>query len=70
MNGPEAIAAIQQLGLSQRKFARLAGLAANSVTGWANGSQPHGPAVTLLRLLLERPELVQVLERWDEDVKR
>ena len=62
MNGPQAIDAIRALGLSQAKFARLSRLHPNAITKWANGSQPHGPAVSLLLLLQERPELVAVLE--------
>jgi len=62
MDGKSAIAAINELGLSQARFARLVGLHPNAVTKWANGSQPHGPAVSLLQLLIERPELVAVLE--------
>lgn len=62
MTGPEAVAIIKELGLSQARFARLAELHKNAVTKWANGSQPHGPAVVLLKLLVGRPELVQVLE--------
>ena len=63
MTGPEAIEAIQELGLSQARFARLAGLHKNAVTKWANGAQPHGPAIVLLKLLLRRPEIVQLIER-------
>lgn len=62
MTGPQAVATIKQLGLSQARFARLAELHKNAVTKWANGAQPHGPAVVLLKLLKSRPELVGVLE--------
>ena len=64
MTGPEAVATIERLGLSQARFARMVDLHPNAITKWANGAQPHGPAVTLLRLLDDRPELVQVLEAW------
>lgn len=63
MNGPEAVSCIKELGLSQARFARMVGLHQNAITKWANGAQPHGPAVTLLRLLKERPELIPVVER-------
>lgn len=63
MDGKSAIAAINELDLSQARFARLAGLHPNAITKWANGAQPHGPAIALLQLLLERPELIPVLER-------
>lgn len=66
MTGPEAVEIIRELGISQAQFARLAQLNKNSVTKWVNGSQPHGPAVVLLMLLRERPELLKLLERWEE----
>lgn len=62
MKGKEAISIIHGLGISQAKFARLAGLSANAVSNWAKGQEPAGPAATLLRLLEARPELVAVLE--------
>lgn len=61
MTGPEAIAILDRLGLSQRQFALLVGLHPNTVTKWANGTPPGGPAVALLRLLDSRPEDVEVL---------
>ena len=63
MTGPQAVEIIQSLGVSQARFARMAGMHPNAITKWANGTPPSGPAVALLRLLAERPELVQVLER-------
>ena len=63
MTGPEACKIITQLQISKARFARLAGLHPNAITKWMDGSQPHGPAVTLLRLLVERPELIAVIER-------
>jgi DNA-binding transcriptional regulator YiaG len=61
MSGPEAIAILQKLDISQRQFALLVGLHPNAVTKWANGTEPQGPAQALLRLLNERPEMLQVL---------
>ncbi|HAY08579.1 MAG TPA: hypothetical protein DCY18_01360 [Thauera sp.] len=61
MTGPEAIAIIKRIGLTQRQFALLVGLHPNSVTAWANGTPPMGPAQALLRLLDHRPEDVEVL---------
>lgn len=61
MTGPDAIRVIEKLGISQRQFAGLVGLHVNTVTKWANGTEPMGPAQALLRLLDERPELIQVL---------
>lgn len=63
MSGPEAISIIHDLGLSQARFARLAQLHPNAVTKWVNGTPPSGPVRVLLKLLRERPELVQVAER-------
>jgi DNA-binding transcriptional regulator YiaG len=62
MTGPQAVETVHQLGLSQARFARLAGLHPNALTKWANGAQPHGPAITLLKLLVKRPELLRVIE--------
>lgn len=64
MTGPEAVNLIDRLGLSKARFARLVDLHPNAISKWANGSKPHGPAVTLLRLLEDRPELIHVLESW------
>ena len=61
MTGPEAIAIIDRIGLSQRQFALLVGIHPNTVTNWANGTPPMGPAQALLRLLDHRPEDVEVL---------
>ncbi len=63
MTGPEAIAILKQLGISQARFARMTGQHVNTITKWAKGeSPPSGPAVALLKLLELRPELVAVLE--------
>lgn len=61
MTGPQAIAIIKKLGLSQREFAHLVGLHQNAVYKWAKGTEPMGPARALLWLLDERPELIQAL---------
>lgn len=63
MTGPEAIAIIDRLGLSQRQFALLVGIHPNTVTKWANGTPPEATAQTLLRLLDQRPEDVEVLRQ-------
>lgn len=62
MTGPQAISIIKRIGLTQRQFALLVGLHPNTVTGWANGTEPMGPAQALLRLLDHRPEDVAVLQ--------
>ncbi len=66
MTGPEAVAIINKLGISQAKFGRLARLSANAITKWANGQAPSGPAAALLRLLEARPEMVSVLAELSE----
>lgn len=62
MTGPEATQIIARIGLSQRQFALLVGIHPNTVTNWARGTPPSGPAVALLRLLDHRPEDVNVLQ--------
>jgi len=64
MTGKEAIDIIQKLGVSQRQFAFMIGIHPNSVSKWATGGDLNGPTVTLMRLLDERPELVEVLKAW------
>lgn len=64
MTGPQAISIIEKLGVSQRQFAFMTGLHPNAVTKWANGGRLSGPAVALLRLLDERPELIERLKSW------
>lgn len=64
MTGPEAIKIIQKLGVSQRQFAFMAGMHPNAISRWANGGELSGPAVALLLLLDDRPELIEVMKRW------
>lgn len=64
MTGPEAIQIIQKIGISQRQFALMVGMHPNAISRWAGGGELSGPAVALLRLLDERPELIKVLEKW------
>lgn len=66
MTGKEAIKIIQKLDVSQRQFAFMIGVHPNSITKWAKGGQLEGPTVTLMRLLDERPELIEVLKAWRE----
>ena len=72
MTGPQAIAILKRLGISQRQFALLVNLHPNAVTKWAKGTEPSGPTRALLALLDERPELIQVLRNLagEEDRKR
>lgn len=66
MTGKEAIKIIQRLGVSQRQFAFMIGVHPNSVSKWATGGELNGPTITLMRLLEERPELIEVLKAWRE----
>lgn len=63
MTGPEAVAIIKRIGLTQRQFALLVGIHPNTPTAWANGTPPSGTAAALLVLLDHRPEDVEVLRR-------
>jgi DNA-binding transcriptional regulator YiaG len=64
MTGQQAISIIDRLGISQRRFAYMVGMHPNAISKWAGGGKLSGPAVALLRLLDERPELVKVMEAW------
>jgi DNA-binding transcriptional regulator YiaG len=64
MTGPEAIKVIQKLGVSQRRFALMIDMHPNAITKWANGGSLSGPAASLLMLLDERPELIEVMKQW------
>jgi DNA-binding transcriptional regulator YiaG len=66
MTGPQAIKILQKLGISQRQFALMVDMHPNAITKWAKGTEPQGAARALLRLLDERPELVQVLQKGAE----
>lgn len=61
MTGQEAIEIVDRLGLSQRQFALLTGMHPQAMTKWTHGSRPSAMAVTMLRLLERRPELIEVL---------
>jgi DNA-binding transcriptional regulator YiaG len=70
MTGPQAIAILKRLGISQRQFALLVDLHPNAVTKWAKGTEPGGPTRALLALLDERPELIQVLQALSGEADR
>lgn len=52
---------LRTIGLSQTEFAILTGTPRRTVVYWAQDASPSGMAATLVRLLLARPELVEVL---------
>lgn len=52
---PKEIRALRiRLGLYQRELAGLLGVSDRTVQGWENGRKPTGPAVNLMREMLER----------------
>ena len=53
---------IRRLGISDARFARIARVDGRTVRRWAAGDRKFdGPAEALLDLLIERPELLQLL---------
>lgn len=65
MNGKEAIKIVRASGETQAEFARLIGISPVAVQKWATGGgNPSGGTATLLRLINERPELIEVLKGW------
>jgi putative transcriptional regulator len=48
-----------RLGLSQRQFAELLGITANTLKNWEQGRrQPTGPAKVLLKVAYRHPKIV------------
>ena len=45
-------------GLSQRRFAKLLGVAPSLISKWETGSPPSGPALALLRVIRDYPAAV------------
>lgn len=53
---------IRRLGITDARFARICRVDGRTVRKWAAGEREFGgPAEALLDLLLERPELLQLL---------
>jgi len=53
-----------KLGLSQAAFAGLMGVSIRTVQDWEQGRRkPSGPALALLRIAEQRPEVFTTLER-------
>lgn len=53
----------RQLGMTQVEFALYAGVSKKTVENWeSEGSVVHGPVITLARILIERPELVEYFQ--------
>lgn len=56
-----------RLNISQAKYSRLLGVTNNTVHYWLNGRQNiSGAAERMAMLLRDRPELVQVLEKYNQ----
>lgn len=59
-----AISARQSVELTQKEFARLLNVSVDSVQDWEQGRRsPRGAARTLLRVVHEHPEVLELLER-------
>jgi DNA-binding transcriptional regulator YiaG len=63
MTGSEALSIIATFGRSKAEVARLLGVSPVALQKWKQGGSPAQGTETLLRLLKERPELLEVLER-------
>ncbi len=58
---------LSDLKISQSKYSRLLGVTRNTVYYWTTGRQSvAGAAEKLAMLLRDRPELVQVLEKYNQ----
>lgn len=56
--------ALSDLGLNQSEFARMIGIDPRQVRRWVAGDTAvPGPVVVLVKLWLERPELVAVVKQ-------
>ncbi|WP_242482533.1 helix-turn-helix domain-containing protein [Thiocystis violacea] len=57
---PPALAARQEMGLSQAQFAQLLGVSVRTLQGWEQGrKQPSGAARTLLAIARRNPKVLQ-----------
>jgi len=69
MKAEELKEILKDLNISQGKFARLSGASRQSVTDWIAGrknmSKPYQKIALLLR---DRPELVSVLEKYEDSI--
>lgn len=75
MTTEEYRSAIGHLGLTQEEVGRLLGAYKRTARRWASGeTEVPGPVATMIRLWLERPELIVVVRtlKWgtpDEDAE-
>lgn len=63
MNGKQAFAIVLNTGRSQAEIARVVGVSPVAVQKWKNGGEPSEPVATLLLLISERPEIIDVIAR-------
>jgi putative transcriptional regulator len=57
---PPAVEARQKTGLSQTEFAKLLGVSKRTLQEWEQGRrQPSGAAKVLLKIALERPDVLR-----------
>jgi len=70
MTGPQAIEIVRATGKSQAEVARLMGISPVAMQKWINGGNPAGATASLLLLIRERPEVLEVLATLKADRKR
>ncbi len=61
MTGSQAIEIVRSTGKSQAEVARLMGISPVAMQKWINGGNPAGSTASLLLLIRERPEVLEVL---------
>lgn len=69
MNGSQLKKIIESLRISQRRFARIAGVAPNTVTNATKNNPERKVSLNLMkwaRLLSDRPELMDLVESYEE----
>jgi DNA-binding transcriptional regulator YiaG len=70
MTGSEAIAIVRATGRSQAEVSRLMGISPVALQKWINGGNPAGATASLLLLIRERPEVLEVLAALKADKKQ
>lgn len=63
MNGKQAIEIVRATGRSQAEVARLIGVSPTAMQKWICGGDLHGTTASLLMMVREFPETLNILER-------
>lgn len=63
MDGAQAIEIIRGTGRTKAEIARAIGVSETAVQKWGRGGRVSGTTESLLLLIRERPEVVDVLKR-------